>query len=291
MSLDALVASIWEGELLIPYRKAHIFTQPSVVTQAYPTDGVTLAKGATYKIPQLDRASATISEYDPTTGMADPETLNGTTIDIVVEKAYSWNVRVGSIEQAQIRPDLMAGAISERAYLLNDAVDQYVAGKLVGTGTTSAHSGTEFPAFLNASDTNPGDAARNFVVDLGTELSTYAAPTEGRWLIAHPSFTNLLQKSKVLTNIAGPLGDAVVRNGYVGQLGGFDILQSLNCPQDTVLAGVPGAAAYVEQINSIEAYLHPKYFGENVRGLLVSGAKTIRPTGILVASWSVASGS
>ena len=291
MSLDALIASIWEGELLIPYRKQHIFAQETVATHAYPTEGVLLAKGNTYKIPQLDRSSATISDYDPATGLADPETVNGTTIDLVVERAWSWNVRVGSIEQAQAQPALMEGAISERAYLLNDAQDQYLAGKVIAGGTvfTGGTAGLiTLPHPANSADTVPGDAARNFVVDMGTQLSTQAAPTEGRWLIAHPSFTGLLMKAKVLTNLAGSLGDQIVRNGYVGRLGGFDVLESLNVPADTVVGGVPGAFAMVDQINSIEAYLHPKFFGENVRGLLVSGAKVIRANGLVVSTWEVA---
>ena len=71
----------------------------------------------------------------------------------------------------------------------------------------------------------------------------------------------------------------------MGEAAGFTIHKSNNAPTPTadhrvVIAGVPAAITFAEQVVRTEAFRSQTRFADAVRGLYVYGAKLIRPDAI-----------
>jgi hypothetical protein len=291
MSLDAVIPAFWTAELILPRQKTLIFSQPRIAISKYVPEGI-LSKGNTVHIPVLSD-DGNIVDYDETVGLSTPDRVSATAIDLVIEAQKAFNFRVGKIEAVQAAPEMVKPAIARRAYQIKDLQDQYSAAKIIAGGTPynligGSNVAITLPAPITSADTITGDAARNLVVDVETRMSVLLNPTDGLCLVVHPVFAGLLKKSKVLTNLAGAPGVEVVINGYVGRLSNFDVLESVNCPEDTLVGMSPDSYAFVEQINSIEGYVHPSFFGEAVRGLVVYGGKVMRASGLLIVKFAIA---
>jgi hypothetical protein len=74
----------------------------------------------------------------------------------------------------------------------------------------------------------------------------------------------------------------------VGRAAGFDIIESNNVPNPTgnvhvVTAGTSMALSFAEQINKTEAYRPEAKFADAVKGLMLYGAKLVRPEGLAAA--------
>jgi hypothetical protein len=84
----------------------------------------------------------------------------------------------------------------------------------------------------------------------------------------------------------GP-GRGDLRTGQVGEAAGFTIFKSNNVPNTTatkyrIVAGHPSAWSFASQITSVEAYRPEKRFANAIKGLLVFGAKVVKPAGLAV---------
>jgi hypothetical protein len=74
----------------------------------------------------------------------------------------------------------------------------------------------------------------------------------------------------------------------------MEVYESVNCPhlggtvgiagsQDVILAGHPIAITMAEGINKTEGYRPPLRFADAVKGLVLYGAKTVRPYALAAA--------
>ena len=173
-------------------------------------------------------------------------------------------------------------------------------------GSAAAPSAISPAAF---SDPTSGEAAYEFLVDLAADLDAVAVPREGRYVIVPPWFVGLLNKDLRFTGYPGYGGSNTVltdgfaaqagSNGLAGRVSGFNVIMSLNIPTGTfttptsnnpysgndgasqtyykIIAGVPSAATFANQIIKMETFRNPNYFANQVRGLHVYGFKTIWP--------------
>jgi hypothetical protein len=76
----------------------------------------------------------------------------------------------------------------------------------------------------------------------------------------------------------------VVLNGQVGQVAGVTLLKSVNAPLTAgipdvshIVAGVPEAMSFAQQLAGVEAIRLEGSFSDGVRGLHLYGAKVLRP--------------
>ena len=87
--------------------------------------------------------------------------------------------------------------------------------------------------------------------------------------------------------------DLMNRDGNQTNYAHPDVISALQFWRDLgakhkVIAGVPEAWTYVEQISKVEAYRPPARFADAVKGLHLYGAKVLRPNALacMVASKS-----
>lgn len=180
----------------------------------------------------------------------------------------------------------------ERAgYGIRDAIDTYIAG--LYTDAASANwVGTE--SVPKTPNNTAGDASNiyNLIVDCGTALTDSKCPTEGRWMVVPPWFAGRLRKEPTLVKANESGSTATLRNGEIGKIAGFTIMESHNVQYTTsttkfkIMFGVSDAITFAQQITQVEAYRPQKRFADAIKGLNVYGAKVVYPDmlGVLCAS-------
>jgi hypothetical protein len=138
-----------------------------------------------------------------------------------------------------------------------------------------------------ASNANPGPSAE--VIDSADDalaavrairktMANNKVPASGRYLVVNPDFADFLIQGLDDVSVSGQ--DSELRNGVIGRLYGFMVIES---PLLANAAGTPGAigyhqsmTAFVSQVQSLESLRNPTKFSDIVRGLNVFGAKVLK---------------
>lgn len=272
MSVNNFIPEIWNAALLASMKKELVYAGPGVVNRNY--EGAISQAGDTVRITSVSRP--TIGTYVPNVTTITPERLTTGQRTLVIDQAKYFAFEIDDVDERQVAGDVMAEAMVEASYGLRDVADQFVAG--LYTQVQAANQlGT-----IGVAAATPQDAYDDVLVPLKVRLDEADVPTQGRWVVVPAWFHGrlLLDSRFIKVNESGT--EQGLRNGMVGRAAGFDILMSNNTPNPTsdhnvVLAGVPAAISYAEQIASTEAYRPESSFADAVKGLHLYGAKMIRP--------------
>lgn len=270
MAITNFIATIWSARVLENLRKELVFGD--IVNRDY--EGEIAGQGSTVKIGSI--GAVTIGNYDKNTGIGDPEQLNDSANQLVIDQAKFFAFRVDDVEAAQTKVDLIDAAMAEAAYGLADAADQYIAGLYTGVDAVNTIGDDTTPIVPTASN------AYDYLVDLAVKLDEANVPRANRFVVVPPWYHGLLVKDARFTK-----NDTVLANGRVGQAAGFDVRVSNNVPNTAgtkykIMAGYKGAITFADAIDEVEAYRPEKFFADAVRGLHLYGAKLVRPKGIAV---------
>ena len=310
MAFDNFIPEVWSARLLEHLDKLHVYA--SLMNRDY--EGDIRAFGDTVHINQL--GAITIRDYTGS-DIADPEELDGTQQNLVVNRAKYFNFQVKDIDNAQSNPKLIDSAMQRASYGINDEVDRYLA-RLLVSGCESANVLYDTAHAVTPTATT----AYDYLVDLGTVLSENNVPMLGRWCVIPPWYHALLLKDERFVGNGTGFNQAVLQGGVVGEAAGFQIHLSNNVPHafaktsdesvnnaktyyvldetgmyvpvaspktadlgtyyeqqaaQQVLAGTNVAGAYAEQLVELEAYRLEKNFSDAVKGLHVYGAKVVQP--------------
>lgn len=315
MAFDSFIPEVWSARLLEHLDKLHVYA--GLMNRDY--EGDIRAFGDTVHINQL--GAITIRDYNGS-DIADPEELDGTQQNLVVDRAKYFNFQVKDIDNAQSNPKLIDSAMQRASYGINDEIDRYLAALLV-SGCKSEN--VLYDAAHAVTPTS--STAYDYLVDLGTVLSENNVPMLGRWAVVPPWYHALLLKDERFVGNGTGYNQAVLQGGVVGEAAGFQIHLSNNVPhvysktsdesvnsaktyyvldesgvylpvaspkaadlgdyyeQQTaqqILAGTNAAGAFAEQLVELEAYRLEKNFSDAVKGLHVYGAKVVQPSALAV---------
>jgi hypothetical protein len=174
-------------------------------------------------------------------------------------------------------------------------------------GSATAPTPISVAAFSDPT-TVGSESAYEYLVDLGVALDNVAVPRDDRYVIVPPWFVGMLAKDLRILGYGG-YGEGTVltdgfaaqpgQNGFAGRIAGFNVVASLNVSAGTftsptsanpylgtdgastaynfIVAGVPQATSFANQIIKTEAFRNPTYFSDQVRGLHVYGTASIWP--------------
>lgn len=310
MAFASFIPEVWSARLLAHLEKAHVYAP--LLNRDY--EGEIRAYGDTVHINQI--TAGTIRDYDGS-DIADPDNLDAAQVDLVVNRGKYFNFQIKDIDNAQSQPKLMEEAIRQRAYELNDEIDQ-VLGQILAGGVESGSTlgSIASPVVPTAS------TAYEKLVDLGTILGENNVPMYDRWAVVPPWFYGLLLKDSRFVGNGTDYNKAILEGGQVGAAAGFSIYVSNNVPAGyklttdqsvnsahtyytvdsagvftkvgtpaaaslstyyekqssyQLLAGTNAAGSFAEQLVELEAYRREKNFADGVKGLHVFGAKVVQP--------------
>ncbi|TDD25048.1 P22 coat protein - protein 5 domain protein [Actinomadura sp. KC06] len=265
MAIVRFRPEFWSALLLTSLKKSHVYA--ALCNRNY--EGEIRAAGDTVRITSISRP--TINTYARNTDISYEE-LTDAQRTLVVDQEKYWAFTLDDVDAAQARADVVPEAMSESAYGLRDVADQFVA---------SLYTGVQAANALGTRIVDAAGEAYDTLVDLGVKLDEANVPAEGRWAVIPPWFHGLMQKDERFTDLSAS-GDRTLHNGLIGEAAGFRLHKSNNTPNPTadhrvVMAGVPQAITFAEQILKTEALRSEVRFADRVRGLHVYGAKLLRP--------------
>lgn len=268
MAVTSFIPEIWAARLLEHLDKAHVYA--ALMNRDY--EGEIRNAGDTVHINTI--GDITVGDY--TGADITYDALATTSQDLDIDQAKYFAFKVDDVEKAQALPGLIEAATQRAAYAINDAADAFLAGVLAAGGTAVSQTAVALtPANIYAS-----------LIDMKIALDQANVPTEGRWVVVDPTAHGLLLQDERFVSFGTDITNERLVNGKVGRAVGMDIYVSNNVPvtsgKYSLIAGVPMACTYAEQIIETEALRSEKSFKDLVRGLHVYGAKVTRPTAIAV---------
>ncbi len=277
MTLTNFIGEVWAAHVLQSLKKNLVYGQAGVINRDF--EGDIRGKGDTVRITA--HGPITIGNYDPASGISAPELLDDASTTLEITQAKYFNFQIGDIDAAQMNVNLMASATADAAYRLGDTADQFIAGIMAAqAGNTIGSDGSD----------KVFDGSTNDVTDeilaCKQKLDEANAQNQGRFIILPPWVVRMLLKDSSITDPAWSGVEGIMKNGQIGRLYGFDILQSNNVPNSSgdhykVIAGTPQATTFADSVNDVEAYRPEAYFSDALRGLHCYGCKVIQPAALV----------
>lgn len=263
MSIATFIPELWSARLLYALEKSHVAA--NLVNRDY--EGIIRQQGDTVHINTI--GAVTVNSYTKNTDINDPEILATEDQTLVIDQSKYFNFQIDDVDAAQIAGSIMDTAMGRAAYALNDVSDAFLLG-VMATGAASDNiiTGVNLTA----------DNVYAYIVALRTKLDKANVPMADRSVTVPPEvYALLLQDDRFVKASSGDTANAVLLNGEVGKCAGFTVYMSNNVPVSdgtfSIVASVPYATTYAEQIISTEAYRMEKRFADAVKGLHVYGAK------------------
>lgn len=267
MSITNFIPELWAASMLELWVAQNVF--PSLVNREY--EGLA-TRGNTVHITGV--VIPTVHDYKAAGRVTSADAISDTGIDLLIDQEKATDFYVDDIDRAQAMGALTPFT-DAAAYALVADTDKFIANMLVAGGTA-------LPGTLPTT----GDAAFNLVKDARKAMNKGNVPPDNRVVVCNAEFEGLLlgADSKITTFYQSN-DTAGLRNATLGQLLAFRIvvsnhLPAMNTPQ--FVAFNMRAAAFVSQIDQVEAMRAQDKFADRVRALHVYGGKVIRPLGVQV---------
>jgi N4-gp56 family major capsid protein len=278
MSINRFIPEIWSAVLLDALETRLVYAQPGVVNRDY--EGEIENAGDTVRITSI--GDPTVADYVPNSTSITPEELTDAQRTLVIDQLKYFAFKVDDVDKRQAKGDVMSTAMRRAAYQLAKVADTFVAN--LYTGVVAANN-------LGTVSVTTGALAYTQIRKLKLALDEADITEEGRYLAAPPWYYSLLLEETKFLDASASGSTEALRNGSVGRVLGFDLLQTNQAPNPTgddyvVQAGVAEAISFAAQINQTEAYRPESSFSDAVKGLSVYGAKLVRPDHIAVVTAS-----
>jgi hypothetical protein len=229
-------------------------------------------KGNTVKLTGV--VTPEVKDYKAAGRTITPDDVSDTNIDLPIDQEKAFAFYVDDIDKAQA-----AGSMEEYT---NAAGDALVTDSNQSLFQTMSAQGSA----LSGSAPTDGNSAFNLVRDAWKQLSKAKAPNDQRVLVANSEFAGYLLGADSKLTAFDTSGDGEgLRNATIGNLLNFRTVVSDDLPEvdgPAFLAFHSRAAAYVGQINEIEALRAPNKIADIVRGLNVYGSKVVKANGVWV---------
>ena len=269
MAITNFIPELWAAALLEVWWNETVFA--ALVNREY--EGIA-SRGNTVNITGV--VVPTVTDYAAAGRTTNAQSISDTGIQLTINQEKSTDFYVDDIDRAQAAGSLSAYADAAGVALVEDS-DKFIADLLVAGGTP-----------LTTTITTPasGDDAFNLVKDMRKQLNKNAVPSANRVCVMNAEFEGLLllANSKLTTFYQSDDTEGL-RNATVGQLLGMRMVTSNNLPAfntPQAVAFAPRAAAYVSQIDQVEAMRAQTKFADRIRALHVYGGKVVRPIGVAV---------
>ena len=276
MSIQKFRPEIWSARLLVALRKQLVYS--AFINRDY--EGEIAEAGDTVRITSVGRP--TINNYVPNVTVITPEQVNDSQRTLVIDQSKYFSFAVDDVDARQAKGNVLPQSIDEAAFGIADIVDQYIS-----SFYTSIQSANQLGA-ISVSAATPSQAYDNVLVPLKVQLDKANVATPGRSIAVTPDFHGVLLRDPRFVKVNEAGTDQGLRNGMVGRAAGFDILLTNNAPNPTgnqfaTIAGNDRAITFAEQINKTEAYRPQSSFADAVKGLVLYGAKNVRPDSLASA--------
>jgi hypothetical protein len=264
MAVTNFIPTIWASSLLEAYQASQIVLP--TVNRDYEGDA---RFGNSVKITGFN--TPTIVDYAAASRTVTAETLTDTTQTLAIDQQKAFAFLVDDIDKVQVAGS-MDPVTSDAGRALAEDAESYVI-NLLKAGTSVGTAALTTP-----------DLAYGAVVSIRTALVKAKVPAAGRFLLVNPEFAAFMLGAASKLTTVPQAGDGELRNGVLGRLLGFTVIESpllINGASKPAAIGYHSSAvSYANQIDSVEALRHQTKFSDILRGLHVYGSKVTRAAGV-----------
>ncbi len=265
MAITSFIPQVWSARLQENLHKALVFG--SLCSRSY--EGAIAQFGDTVHINML--GDITVKPYDPAVSIEDPEQLSGTDATLTIDHGAYYNFFINDADAAQARADLMDAAMRNAAYRLACDAENYILSVIrEGAGDKKEVS---IPAESEG-------GLYGLLLKIKSAMDSAGVPRFERKLVLPPALeTTLLLDNRFITGSES--ASIHLAEGSVARAAGFDIYLSSDLDSE-IVAMIPDAVTFANQITHVEAYRPEKGFCDGVKGLCLSGAKVLIPDAVCV---------
>jgi hypothetical protein len=265
MAINNFIPEIWAAGVTTSFQANQIVIP--TLTSTYSGEA---RRGNTVHI--IGAVTPTVVDYKAAGRVINAEALADTEVTLLIDQEKAFSVNIDDVDAVQAAGTFDAWVASAGRALAEDA-ESYVLETMLAEGVDG-----------NAGDlvVDSADEAKAAIRKLRTEMSKAKVPTTGRFVVVNPAMADLLIAGLSDASLAGDSGE--LRNGQVGRLAGFNVLESAllgDSDVPTAVAYHEAAVAFVSQIDKVESLRNPSKFSDIVRGLNVYGSKTTLPTAVV----------
>lgn len=270
MAITNFVSEIWAAALMEAYHSSAIVTP--TVNHDYEGEAT---RGNTVHITTITTPS--IIDYKAANRVISPEDLADTDLDLLIDQEKAFGFYVDDVDKKQAAGSFDAVTNDAGAALVEDA-ESYLLGLMLANGHNANTGATAINSFTTA---------YNALKSCRTALGKAKVPSMARYAVVNPEFSDyLLDPAGNLAKANEAGTDSNLQNGAItGRLLGFSaVLETplLNPGVPTCVGYQAAGAAFVSQMDTVEALRGQTKFADIVRGLHVYGAKVLRPTSVQV---------
>jgi hypothetical protein len=262
MAIDNFIPEMWAAGVT----QSFIANQVVIPTLNTQYSG-TASRGNTVHI--INATTPTIVDYSAAGRVINPEALADTEVQLLIDQEKAFSVNVDDVDRVQAAGEFNAWTEAAGRALAEDA-ESYVLNTIMLVGATNA----------NPTDivVNSAETALTAIRTLRKDMSNAKVPASGRYVVVSPDFADLLIQGLDDVSVAG--SDSELRNGVIGRLYGFTVLESplLDNGGNTngAIAYHEDMVAFVNQIDNLESLRNQNKFADIVRGLNIYGSKVIK---------------
>lgn len=267
MAISNFIPQVWSARLQENLHKSLVFG--ALCNRNY--EGDIAQWGDTVHINTLN--DITVKAYSPTADIDDPEQLSGTDTVLTIDHGAYYNFFINDVDAAQAHSELMDTAMRNAAYRLAEDAEKYILSMI------------RDEAGLKISKPIPAQSAGGLyalLLEIKNKLDAAGVPRFERKLVLPPALeSTLLLDDRFVTGTAK--ADARLENGAIARAAGFDIYISQDLNKE-IVAFIPDAVTFANQISKVEAYRPEKGFRDGVKGLCLSGAKVLLPNAVCLCT-------
>lgn len=264
MAVTNFIPAIWSAALLESFFASQIIIP--TCNRQYEGEA---AKGNEVKITGVNTPS--VQNY-ATSHTHTIDQLTDTTQSLLINQEKAVAFAVDDVDRVQAAGSFEPVTAAAGSALAEDS-ETYVLTQMSTNGTSVGTAAISTAA-----------AAYAAVLAMRTALGKAKVPSAGRYLAINPEFSALLlNESSKLTSADTAGTDSELRNGVLGRLLGFTVLETpllVNSNRAAAIAYHGASVGYVNQISKTESGRQELAFADYVKSLNVYGAKVLRATSV-----------
>lgn len=280
MSIKNFIPTIWSTKILQHMRDNLVYA--GLVNRDY--EGEITRRGSSVEVFMpgevtiKDMPTRTYGDTKAIREIDAPEGMEMQKVTLLIDQEKYFNFGVDDVDKVQMNLDLMNSYTESASYGFQSTIEKHVAGVMAKEAKLVLGS-DEHPIALTSEN------IYKQLIKMKVGLDKANVPPVGRFVVLPPEAEGLLLEDNKFVYVGTSSSEDSLKNGKVFRACGFDIAISNNVPVNDnkykIIATYKGSITFALQLLETKAYSPEKGFGDALKGLVVFGAKVVRPNKIV----------
>ena len=280
MSIKNFIPTIWSTKILQHMRDNLVYA--GLVNRDY--EGEITRRGSSVEVSMpgevtiKDMPTRTYGDTKAIREIDAPEGMEVQKVTLLIDQEKYFNFGVDDVDKVQMNLDLMNSYTESASYGFQSTIEKYVA-EIMAKEAKLVLGSDEHPVALTSEN------IYKELIKMKVGLDKANVPPVGRFVVLPPEAEGLLLEDNKFVYVGTSSSEDSLKNGKVFRACGFDIAISNNVPVNDnkykIIATYKGSTTFAQQLLETKAYSPEKGFGDALKGLVVFGAKVVRPNKIV----------